>query len=58
MDKLREVVRFMLVVGTLVSIAMNISNQVDAINAGEMEQIYLAITTIECTIVGLSLIHI
>ena len=52
MDKLREVVRFMLVVGTLVSIAMNISNQVDAINAGEMEQIYLAITTIECTIVG------
>ena len=52
MDKLREVVRFMLVVGTMVSIAMNIIDQANASSAGVSEQIYLAITTIECTVVG------
>ena len=55
MDKLREVVRFILIAGTLVSIAMNIIDQANAGNAGNAgasEQVYLAITTIECTVVG------
>ena len=52
MDKLREVVRFILIAATLVSIAMNIIDQANAGSAGVSEQIYLAITTIECTVVG------
>ena len=52
MEKLREVLRFILIAGALVSIAMNIIDQANAGSAGASEQIYLAITTIECTVVG------
>ena len=58
MDKFREVVRFILIAATLVSIAMNIIDQANSGSAGVSEQIYLAITTIECTVVGYVLLRL
>ena len=52
MDKLREVVRFILIASTLISIAMGIVSQVDVVSDGTVNPMYSAITVIENAVVG------